>query len=519
MRSIMLLMGWCFLTQFSYAALIQKKEEILEELTIKFANNFSHTYKGEQLKSILDRCKLLADEFQKEKKAEKDLSAIGFQAFSQFLFNLNSNPEMLRILFAQKTSNDLRIQLQIASKLGEEQLETIALETIAQNLTSDQHLESFLKTGELPEKDLSKRKEKIMVNSILRKIVMPKMIEYITINKKSLPYKRISDATYNKNGSQLAIAADSNIYIINPDNGEPLHKPLSGHKDSITMLAYNKEFELASSSLDGRVLLWNTLKGQKYFEFDNHKACVNTVSFVPKSNQLISGDHKGKIFVWSPGKDEAKIVKEHIDPGFNVRVAKCNPDSETIIYGNLEGLKVVQLIDGKPIVLSKIGTDISDIPNLCAAAQIMLMHLPLNNHISFKSKCTNENHADHPHEEFKQMIVVKKDGIMIADKREIIPPLSMEPSRNQIRKVEYHPNGDQFISIPHEGDELVLVDLSQVNMVYKIKLGTGISQALLLAAALKKKLDPKTMPQHFATTAAPLKAVLDLIKQENKTAL
>lgn len=510
----MFLIGWCCLTQCAYAALHEKKEENFEKLTLNFADT-THTFEGDQLKRLLTHCKL----FEKSKEQIVDLKSISFQPFTRFLLNIGADEKFMRMLLANQSAEELGKQLHICTNLRAEYLGNIILEIFANRFISDKVLEQFSQTGDIPAKNFSATQEKQIAHSIL-KILMPKIVPSVTVDKKSIAFSKISDIAFSQRGLRLAIAADKEIHILNPDTLEPFYKPLCCHKDTITMLAFNpsSEFELATSSCDSTIRLWDTLNGgQTRFEFNRHKAPVNTVSYTSETDQLISGDQKGTLFVWAPSKDSPDIT--FTDQDFNIRAAAYDPTAKKIIYGNLDGFKILKFVDGKPSLLSKIGTDISNIPDLCYAAKKLLMHIPPNNQISFKSECTEKLHAHHPHMEMKQETYAEKNELVIVDKQQIVPPLVHDAHKDLVKKMVYHPNGNLLASIDHKADTFVITDLSQVNELYKMKIGTNLSQTLLLAAIMSKKIDPKQMPQHFESTAAPLKNIFSLLAHEAKTAL
>jgi hypothetical protein len=528
MRYLLLLVLSCFSAHFSWAAL--KQEENLEELTINFASNFSYTYQGSQLRSLCEHCKLF--EKIKSKTHKIEMPNVTFHAFNQFLLHLNAHSGIT----SQTTSKDLAKQLSICINLKAEEFGASILAIFEKRLTTDAALTYFCESGKISDQALAKIfqsnepseknlpiPEKLIANTILKNQVMKEITPLLPMSKKVVSFPSISDITYNAQGSQLAIATDREIHVLNPDNHQLMHNPLCGHNDKITMLSFNpkNEHELASSSHDSTVRLWDTLNEKECFVFKKHKARVNTVFYAQGTGQLISGDEKGNLFIWSPDKEQPEIA--YTDPNFfNIRVATYDPAAEKIIYGNLDGFKVLKRIDGTLNLESKIGADISNLPDLCFAAKMLLTYRPADNNFSFKNECTEKYHEHHPYVELKQEAHAEKGGtITIFDKHRIISPLILEPHTEEIKKIVYHPSGNHLVSFDKKGVELVSFDLTKFNELYKIKIGTNLPQALVLVSALKKKLDPNKMPQPLESTAAPLKNILALItemKQETKTA-
>ncbi|MDQ8192353.1 NACHT and WD repeat domain-containing protein [Roseibacillus persicicus] len=79
------------------------------------------------------------------------------------------------------------------------------------------------------------------------------------------------------------------------------------HKDEITSVAINRDRSiLASSSLDGKIILWNLSTGEKHGELSTERTDpILTIDFHPTQNILAAGSSNEKIYLWDYEKLKA----------------------------------------------------------------------------------------------------------------------------------------------------------------------------------------------------------------------
>jgi WD40 repeat protein len=120
-------------------------------------------------------------------------------------------------------------------------------------------------------------------------------------------HERVTAAAFAPDGNLLASgAADGRIILWDPIRGEP-RATLTDHAATVTALAFPPDGRtLASSSLDGSVRLWHVATGQKLLELDGHSGPVHTVAFSPDGTVLASGGEKpdgtGEVYLWHAGR-------------------------------------------------------------------------------------------------------------------------------------------------------------------------------------------------------------------------
>ncbi|EDW39511.1 GL22423 [Drosophila persimilis] len=75
----------------------------------------------------------------------------------------------------------------------------------------------------------------------------------------------------------------------------------TGHSGSITQLRFSPEgFQIATSSLDGSVILWNLKQASRCIRFGSHSSAVYGVAWSPKGNLVASAGHDRSVKIWEP---------------------------------------------------------------------------------------------------------------------------------------------------------------------------------------------------------------------------
>ena len=151
--------------------------------------------------------------------------------------------------------------------------------------------------------------------------------------------------------SRLVCALDdSTLQIWDVTSGTPVCD-LRGHTDQITSTAFSADgTRVASASGDGRIILWDAVRGQIIGgPLEGHTAAVTSVAFSPTGNQVVSASEDNTIRIWDVTNAKAPL-KIHVA---YVESVAFSPDETHIIcvHSNL----IVQILD----------------PSLCTATSIL----------------------------------------------------------------------------------------------------------------------------------------------------
>lgn len=118
------------------------------------------------------------------------------------------------------------------------------------------------------------------------------MVTKEIVKKIKVHSKAIRRIQFSPNGKYLATgSSDNSITILNAENYEVLHK-LNGSQKIINDLCFFGEDRLATSSVDGTVVLWDIIKGEQINLFDTKCKYISWLSYdSEKSVVLISANN------------------------------------------------------------------------------------------------------------------------------------------------------------------------------------------------------------------------------------
>ena len=109
---------------------------------------------------------------------------------------------------------------------------------------------------------------------------------------------RVSYPSFSPSGQHLAAIYGRRIGIWNVDTGEATI--LSGHLDSVSVLAFDREGQrLASGAEDRCIRLWNVANGELIKELRHHQDEITSVIFAPDGKSLLSSDRAGHTLIWN----------------------------------------------------------------------------------------------------------------------------------------------------------------------------------------------------------------------------
>jgi WD40 repeat protein len=99
----------------------------------------------------------------------------------------------------------------------------------------------------------------------------------------------------------------------------------NGHLDSVEEIAYSPDGKrLASASLDGKVKIWDPLKGLLLADLEGHNGGVRTLAFSPDGRTLASADESGMVILWNAATGaEAARFNPH---GRSINMIRYSPE-------------------------------------------------------------------------------------------------------------------------------------------------------------------------------------------------
>ncbi len=164
-------------------------------------------------------------------------------------------------------------------------------------------------------------------------------------------------AGYSPDGKHVAFTSDNTICIWDLETGGL--KKLVGHNSSIRRVSYRYDGKLlASASLDGTVIVWDTEKGIPLKTLKGHEKRVNSAEFSPDGALIASASDDKTVKVWDvESGDLLNTLKGHdslvLEARFNPqgnRIISSSFDNQAIIWDAKTGAPVRVINEQHPVV-------------------------------------------------------------------------------------------------------------------------------------------------------------------------
>jgi WD40 repeat protein len=116
-----------------------------------------------------------------------------------------------------------------------------------------------------------------------------------------------SPITFNADGSRVAVTdTDYAVRILDPVNGTPVLRPLTGNADAINAIEFSSDGQLvATAGQDGTARVWGVATGALVAAFPGHSSGVTQVAFRADGGAIATGDGTGTARLWALRDDHS----------------------------------------------------------------------------------------------------------------------------------------------------------------------------------------------------------------------
>jgi WD40 repeat protein/serine/threonine protein kinase len=116
------------------------------------------------------------------------------------------------------------------------------------------------------------------------------------------PDPSIYQLAFRPDGGRLAVGCgDGVVRLWDPASGKWVEE-FRGHSNRVVGLAYNRDGQLASASLDQTIRIWDSASGQPPRILRGHEAPVWSVAFSPDGQHLAGASEDRTVRVWAPNE-------------------------------------------------------------------------------------------------------------------------------------------------------------------------------------------------------------------------
>jgi WD40 repeat protein len=175
----------------------------------------------------------------------------------------------------------------------------------------------------------------------------PKENRAIEVNTLEGHSKAVSSVAYSPNGQQLASTSwDNTIKIWDVSNGQLL-KSMTGHRDKVFKIAYSPNGQqLASASYDNTIKIWDVSKGQLLKTLIGHSSGVISVIYSPNGQQLASASADNTIKIWDVSSGQ--LLKSLTGHSNSVSSVIYSPDGQQLASASYDNtIKIWDVNSGK----------------------------------------------------------------------------------------------------------------------------------------------------------------------------
>jgi WD40 repeat protein len=165
----------------------------------------------------------------------------------------------------------------------------------------------------------------------------------------------IYDVKFSPDGQKIATGGQDktikiwNLYDKNLNLKPNLNITLKGHKDFISNFSFNPKNrnQLASSSGDKTIILWDLSTGKQVRKFIGHNNYVVGVSFAPDGKQLASGSWDKTVRLWDLDGSLIKVLYGHAD---EVNGVAFNPNGSSLASASKDNTVILWKFSSMPNV-------------------------------------------------------------------------------------------------------------------------------------------------------------------------
>lgn len=135
------------------------------------------------------------------------------------------------------------------------------------------------------------------------------------------------------NASTVAASQQMVVATATAPLSPSLERTFRGHRGPVTAAAFHPNLQqVASSSLDGSVMIWNYKTTMRAFRYVGHRGAVNSVDFNRAGNVVASGSADTTVRFWIPTvKGESCCIKAH---AASVRSVRFSADGQQLVTGS-----------------------------------------------------------------------------------------------------------------------------------------------------------------------------------------